>query len=367
MEYHETAGETEIKQLVNDFVKPFDLYRAPLFRLGVIKAGNLKHILMMDMHHIISDGVSGKILLQDLIALYQKKKLAPLVLQFKDYAQRQNRKEQINNLEKQEEFWLSRFDGPPPLLNLPTDYPSPPHRDFAGRSIFFEITGEPLTALKRMIGEKDVTLYIILLAIYNILLAKYTGQETILVGTVVAGRSHADLQHIAGVFVNVLVMINHPAGNKSFGDFLGEVKENSLKAFANQDYQFDELVKNLDLKIDPRRDPLVDAQFTVQNMDAAVMTGDELNILPYSQLENKITKWVLDLIAMESRDKIVMRLNYSTRLYKESTVRKITAHFTEILEQVLEDENMKLKDIGLSFDTTNKTKPFQEDSLDFEF
>jgi amino acid adenylation domain-containing protein len=367
MEYHETAGETKIKQLVNDFVKPFDMYCAPLFRLGVIKVENLKHILMMDMHHIISDGVSGKILLQDLIALYQKEKLAPLVLQFKDYAQWQNSKGQIKILEKQEEFWLSRFDGPPPLLNLPTDYPPPPHRDFAGRSMFFEINGEPLTALKRMIQQKDVTLYITLLSIYNILLAKYTGQETILVGTVVAGRFHADLQHIAGVFVNVLVMINHPAGNKPFGDFLREVKDNSLKAFENQDYQFDELVKNLDLKMDPSRDPLVDAQFTVQNIDATVMNSDELNILPYSHLENKITKWVLDLIAVESHDKIVMRLNYSTRLYKESTARKITAHFTEILEQVLRDENMKLKDISISFDTTNKTKPFQEDSLDFEF
>ncbi|MCP4214847.1 MAG: hypothetical protein GY765_09330, partial [bacterium] len=192
-----------------------------------------KHILLYDMHHIISDGVSTGILVTEFSASYAGMHLNPLTLQYKDYATWQNRFMESAKLQEQKKYWEEKFSGEIPVLSMPTDYPRPTLQSFDGKRLYFEID-EALTAdLHYIAGNYGATLYMVLLALYNILISRYADQEDIIVGSPSAGRRHTDLENIIGMFVNTLALRNTPAPGKSFADFLSEVKQNSLEAFEN--------------------------------------------------------------------------------------------------------------------------------------
>ncbi|MCK5057807.1 MAG: amino acid adenylation domain-containing protein, partial [Candidatus Aminicenantes bacterium] len=226
--------------IIDRFVRPFDLSRAPLLRAGLIDTGSDEHILMVDMHHIAADGVSHGILIRDFTFLYEGRELHPLQTRYRDFSEWQKNRKQVETgqLKKQEEFWLGEFPGDIPVLNLPTDYVRPALQSFEGRVVRFTIAGNEKKALNRLALEQEVTLYMIVLALFNVLLAKLSGQEDIVVGSPTAGRDHADLQKVIGMFVNTLTLRSHPVAEKTFIDFLKEVKEKTLRAFENQDYPF---------------------------------------------------------------------------------------------------------------------------------
>ena len=194
-----------------------------------------------------------------------------------------------NAIKKQEEYWIDSFAGEIPVLNMPADYPRPLVQSFEGDSAYFEAGRELTEKLNNLTAETGTTLYMALLSAYNILLFKYTGQEDIIVGSPIAGRQHADLKNIIGMFVNTLAIRNYPEEEKTFREFLAEVKENALLAYENQDYQFEDLVEKLEIRRDISRNPLFDVMFTVQNMDFGAVTIKDLKITPY-QMVNKTVK-----------------------------------------------------------------------------
>ncbi|EKN37622.1 putative non-ribosomal peptide synthase, partial [Clostridium botulinum CFSAN001627] len=209
-----------------------------------------------DMHHIISDGVSMNILIKEFKDIYNGKNLEPLKLQYKDFAAWQNNFLKSDLMKKQEEYWLSRFSDEIPILNIPTDYERPAIKSFDGDSISFKVNEEITEKLRELAKETGSTIHMILLSAFNILLSKYSGQEDIIVGVPIAGRSNADLENIMGMFVNTLALRNKLEGDKKYIDFLNEVKENSLRAYENQSYQFEALIEKLNLKLDASRNPL---------------------------------------------------------------------------------------------------------------
>ncbi|MBJ8191330.1 hypothetical protein JDS79_31575, partial [Bacillus cereus] len=152
-----------------------------------------------------------------------------------------------------------------PLLNLPGDYPRPRQRSFAGGSLEFSLSSDCATSLRKLATESGATLFMVLLAAYNVFLSRYSGQEDIVVGTPVAGRSHVQLERMLGMFVNTLTLRNAPVQEKTFRQFLDEVKDNALNAFEHQDYPFDMLVNRLHLQRDLSRNPLFDTMFRLQN------------------------------------------------------------------------------------------------------
>ncbi|MCP5050905.1 MAG: polyketide synthase, partial [bacterium] len=249
------------------FVRPFDLSNAPLLRVGLTELEQEKHILLVDMHHIITDGTSMAILIEEFMALYSGRELPPLRLQYKDYSEWQVRTNGSRGaiIKNQEEYWLKRFSDSIPQLDFPTDYTRPEEWNYAGDAIVFEIPPQKTAKIKEMVLETGTTLYIVFLAVTSIVLSKYTMRQDIVVGTGVAGRTHADLEHVIGMFVNMLAIRSYPRENKGFHEFLEEVRENALDAFENQDYQFDELVKRLNLTGESGRNPLFDVEFTFQN------------------------------------------------------------------------------------------------------
>ncbi len=271
-------------------VRPFDLSTAPLLRVELTKITDKRHLLIFDMHHIISDGVSMDILVKEISSLYNGIDLPDLKIQYKDFSIWQNDLLNSEEIKKQEEYWLQNFTGEIPILNMPTDYARPTVMSFKGVLVEFALDKIVTARLNELCNENNVTLYMLLLATYTILLSKYSGQEDIIVGSPIAGRFNPDLENIIGMFVNTLALRNYPKGEIVFTDFLAEVRENALKAYENQDYQFESLVEKLELKRDMSRNPLFDTMFVLQNVDRDKIALQRLKIQPY-EFNSKIAKF----------------------------------------------------------------------------
>ncbi|MCC2252766.1 condensation domain-containing protein, partial [Virgibacillus sp. AGTR] len=233
-----TVDETDKTVLVQNFIRPFSLEEAPLFRAEIMKSQGTNYLLI-DMHHIISDGVSMSILVQEFAKLYNGDKLDPLRIQYKDYAEWEQHYLQSGQMKKQARYWKEQFQDEVPVLQLPYDFERPAFQRFEGDSISFTIDEATTKQLQELAKQEDVTMHMVLLSAFTIQLARYSGQEDIVVGVPIAGRPHADLQNIMGMFVNTLAMRHRPNKHKTFSEFLKEVKENSLQAYDNQNYQLE--------------------------------------------------------------------------------------------------------------------------------
>ncbi len=343
------CDKEKVSEVIQDFIKPFDLTKAPLLRVGLIELGKSTNLLMFDMHHIISDGTSLGILVREFVSLYEEKEMPPLKIQYKDFAAWQNNLLETEAIKKQEEYWINRFSGEIPVLNMPTDYARPSVQSFAGDTVLFTAPKDLSSKLNQLASSSEATLYMVLNAAYNILLSKYTCQEDIIVGSSIAGRQHADTQNIVGMFVNVLAMRNYPKAELTFRQFLEDVKQVSLEAYENQDFQFEELVDRLNLRRDLSRNPLFDTVFSMQNMDTGNIAIEGLNFTPY-EFEYKVSKFDLTLYAAEERGSISFRMEYSTGLFKRETIERMASRFVHILMQLTENPDVKLYDIELATD-----------------
>jgi hypothetical protein len=347
------AGNRQrVKNLIKDFIRPFDLSHAPLLRVGLIKLEENQHILMVDMHHIIADGTSQMIMANQFMSLYAGPGLPPLKLQYKDYCQwqRKNRGNENSALKKQQNYWLKQYEGDIPLLNLPVDYPRTQVQNFEGRTLLFAIDKKITAKINHMVSETGATLFMVLLTALNILLAKYTKQEDIIVGSVSVGRQHPDLEEVIGMFVNTLAIRNYPAGEKNIKEFLKEVKTNSLKAFENQDYPFEELVEKLGVNRSINRNPLFDIMLVLQNFDIPQAKKGKNNIPTlehFHVFEGKTSRFDLTIYAEEKEEKIAFIFEYSTKLFKQETIERLSGDFTRILEMITGNIDIKIKDIRL--------------------
>jgi hypothetical protein len=302
-----------LEKTIRGFVRPFDLSRSPLLRVGLVQEINSrgKHILMIDMHHIITDGVSQAILRQEFMSLYANETLPGLRLRYKDFSEWSRENAQRVSIKKQEEYWLGKWQGEIPLLNLPTDYTRPPVQNFEGKRLRFSLDEKDTEALKKIAARENVTLFMIILAIYNVFLSKVSGQSDIVVGVPVAGRRHDDLERIIGMFVNTLAARNFPAPGKSWTTFLKEVKETTLEDFENQEYPFENLIEKLDVPRDMSRNPIFDVMLVLHNMEIGPAAYK-----PHKFARN-ISKFDLTLQAVESGEKLFFIFEYAAKLFKK--------------------------------------------------
>jgi tyrocidine synthetase-3 len=343
-----TGASKKEKDIINSFVRPFDLSKAPLFRVGLIRRGPQDYVFMFDMHHIISDGVSEDILTQEVINLYEERDLKPLTIQYKDYAEWQARslEQSEGGLKSQEDYWLTRFEGEIPVIELPTDYPRPSIQNFEAGNISFGITRENTKALKTIARKEDVTIYMVLLAIFNILLSKTSGQEDIVIGTPTEGRKHLELQALIGVFVNTLALRNFPSPYKAFSEFLKELRENTLNAFDNQDFQFEDLVEKVGVTRNASRNPLFDVMFTLLNMQVKDQKVTQSRVRNYGY-ESKIAKFDLSLDGIERGDELLFTFEYCCRLFKPATMQRFVNDFKKIVDYVIQGPNIRISDMDL--------------------
>lgn len=345
-----TAPRSEVEALIGWFIRPFDLAQAPLFRVGVIQWGDVQ-ILIFDIHHIIADGTSQEIIITEFLRLYVGEILPPLKIQYRDFASWQNQVLASDMGQARVQYWLGKF-APEltgreiPVLNLPLDYPRPAKQSFDGARHRFTVTPELTAKLRTLVKNSGATLFMVLMAAYNLLLAKYSGQEDIIVGTPVAGRIQPELNGIIGMFVNTLAIRSFPEGQKTFLHFLKEIKEETFQALEYQDYQFEELVNRLNLRRDTGRNPLFDASFRLQNYPRGEMVVNDIVTRPFA-FENSISQFDLQLTCIEFEGGIACKIEYAIKLFAHSTIERMVGHLMQLLHAIVSTPEKTLSELSM--------------------
>lgn len=340
-------NDTEsLDQLINGFIRGFDLSVPSLIRVGLKTEGQGIAYLIIDMHHIVTDGVSYVNIIQEFMALYNNQKLEPLKIQYKDYVAWQQNGERENQLKAQEVFWLNQFESIPDIPNIPTDFSRPQLNSFQGATVTFEFNDQESDELRKVCEKQEVTMYTLLLSSLNVLISKLSGQEDITVGTSTAGRQHMDAEKLIGVFINTLALRNSPKGDQIFADFLNQVKDNVLQCFANQDYSYEQLIGELDLKQDLSHNPLFDIMFEYYNFNLSEFESEDMHL---SHVEHANTSSKLDLSfrVLEKESNYVFHLDYRTDLFKKETIERFVSYYKNILKAVVQNIEVGLCDIDI--------------------
>lgn len=361
IEYNESTEHPSPPGVIaENFVRPFDLSKAPLLRVSLVKVGHYDHILVMDMHHIISDGISMDLFIREFNALYSGKRLPQVNIEYKDFCEWKDRRLSGGDLKMEEEFWLRRFTDNVPALNILTDFPRPSMQTFTGDRLFFNLDTKWTDRLHEMIRPREVTLYMLLSAVLNILLFRYTGQEDVSIGTTTAGRDKGELEDIIGLFIETTVMRHFPHGFKSFSQFLQEVKKDTLIVFEHSEYPFGELLKKLGERgvSDLSSNPLFKVMLIVQNVDLADIDIEGLTFKPVNYYPKK-SKVDLTLEATEQEGEIRFHIEYCSDLYRRETMERFSIHFINILKEVIEQPETLLSDIKM-IDAKEERKIRQE-------
>ncbi|KOP68255.1 bacitracin synthetase [Bacillus sp. FJAT-18019] len=325
-----------ISGLMKRFIRPFDLGSLPLFRAGLIPLGEERHLLLLDLHHIITDGVSVSVLLQELTTLYGGGELPELSIQYRDYTVWQE--EQIGSevYKEHERYWLEAFEGELPTLTLKTALPRPELQSFEGSLINFRLDEELTLKVKAFARERGTTLYTVLLGVYSILLSKWSGEEDIIIGTPVAGRNHSQLEGLIGMFINTVAIRSFPESYRTIGDYLSELHEDVLRALEHQSYPFEDLVQKLGIEQDRSRNPLFDTMFILQNIDRVAYRSGGIEFDP-KEFDPGVSKFDLTLEAAERDGKIGFTLEYATSLFREETAWALAEDYTAIIHALVED------------------------------
>jgi acyl carrier protein len=354
IEYYQVEVEVKIKvgEIINQFIRPFDLSRAPLFRVALLKTTPHRHILLIDLHHLIFDKRSFDIFIDELTQLYEGKALPQPDLRYKDFSEWQNRflREEKKILNRQKEYWLNKFADRIPVLDLPFDYPRPQVQTFEGKQMTFQLDSTQTTALKELALREKVTLFMVLLGIYTVFLSRLSGQEDIVIGSPLVGRNHPDLQSIIGMFVNMVVFRNFSPGEKTFLQFLKELKETTMEALENQGYPFEELVEQLGIRRDASRNPLFNVTFAMLNTEISRDRETKPSRIKGYSVEQRMSKFDLGLEALETNEKLFLTFLYRIKLFRTQTIKRYSNYLKEIISVVLKNKNIRLKDISIAYD-----------------
>ncbi len=341
-----SPDESELEAMFRQFIRPFDLTCAPLMRAMLIKTGELQHSLFLDFHHMAFEGGSLSVLVDELKALYRGETLAPLTVQFRDYAQWQVALLESGGLDTQRDFWKTRFPEEPPLLNMPTDKPRPSKLTYAGDYITANLDIGLSDSLKACCAQNGTTLFMHLLAAYSIVLARYCGQDELVIGTPVAGRRLGGIEGGIGMYVNMLPLRMQPTPDLNFTQYLHKVKDESLAAFEHQEYPFERMSQELNVARDPTRNPLFDVAFALQNNPLALgdVDGFTLRLKP---VRNLAAKFDLLMEATETESGIQMVWEYKSELFDKNTIRRFAGHFINVLEDTIAHPTTRIGDLDI--------------------
>jgi len=349
----ETEREEKVKQLAaQEARKPFDLTKGPLLRASLLQLNAEEYVLLLTLHHIIFDGWSIGVFLQELAALYEAfsigkpSPLPELSIQYADFAIWQREWLAGDRLQTQLNYWKNQLSGAPPLLELPADRPRPPAQTYRGAKESFLIPRTLTEAIKKLSRQENVTLFMTLLAAFKTLLYRYTGQADIPVGSPIANRNRAEIQGLIGFFVNTLVLRTDLSGALTFRQLLARIREVSLEAYAHQDLPFEKLVEELQPERKLSYNPLFQVGFVLQAAPVAAESIAGLN-LTLLDVENQTTKVDLTLYLEEKQEEISGQFEYSTDLFDAVTIRRMAGHFLTLLEGIAANPERRIEELPL--------------------
>ncbi len=332
--------------------RPFDLSQGPLFRATLIRLDEDDHLLLLTMHHIVSDGWSMGVLHRELSVLYQAfsqgqpSPLADLPIQYADYAVWQREWLKKDELDRQLSYWKKQLEGVPAVLNLPTDRPRPAVQSHRGARQSITLSKELSEKLKGLSRTQGVTLFMTLLAAFQTLLYRYTGQEDIVVGSPIANRTRTEIEGLIGFFVNTLVLRSNFSSNPTFKELLAQVRETALGAYAHQDLPFEKLVEELKPERTPSHSPLFQVLFNMAgqgdfNLDLPGLTTERLS---FSDAESKFD---LTSYVGEQKDEISVNLVYRVDLFSESWITCFLQQYRYLLEQLVSTPEKSIRSYSL--------------------
>ena len=321
---------------------PFDLRRGPLLRAGLLRLQPQQHLLHLSLHHIVTDGWSMGVLVAEIGALYgayaqgQPSPLAPLAVQYADFAHWQRQWLEGAELARQLGYWRGQLAGAPTLLSLPTDRARPQTQSHRGATLPFTVPAAVTAALQALAQRSKGTLFMTLAAAFNVLLARYAGQDDICIGTPIANRQRAELEPLIGFFVNTLVLRTRVDSQAPFERLLAQVRETTLDAYAHQDLPFDQLVDALNPERHASHAPLFQAMLVLQNAPMPALALPELS-LQTAQLDGASAKFDLTLTFTPQGEQLGAAFEYATDLFDAATVARMAGHFTRLLEAIVAD------------------------------
>lgn len=343
--------EQQIKKLaIAEANKPFNLNKDPLLRLSFLEIDPAEGVLLLTMHHIISDGWSMGLLLQEITTLYQAfslqkpSPLPELPIQYADFAVWQRQWLQGEVLQTQLNYWQQQLGNNLPILNLPTDRPRPAIQSFRGAKKTFVLSQKLSKNLKDLSTSFGITLFMTLLAVFKVLLHYLSGQHNIVVGTDVANRNRSETEGLIGFFVNQLVLRTDVSENISFPDLLAQIRQINLDAYAHQDLPFDKLVEALNPERDLSRTPLFQVKFVLQNAPMPPLEFAGLTLQPL-EVDKGTSRFDLLLNMAETERGLVASLEYNTDLFNESTIARFLSHFEMLLDRVVSNPDIQLNEL----------------------
>ncbi|PCK88968.1 condensation domain-containing protein, partial [Pseudomonas viridiflava] len=356
-------------QSVQDYVdhevqQPFDLQHGPLLRLRLLQVADKEHVLVLTQHHIVSDGWSMPIMVEELLQGYQAISLGraierePLPIQYADYAIWQRNWLEMGEQARQLEYWKNQLGDQSPVLELPTDRPRPVTRNPHGARLNVELDAALLNRLKALAREQGITLFMLLLASFQTLLHRYSGQDDVRVGVPIANRNRSETEGLIGFFVNTQVLKAEFSAQTTVAQLLQQIKQTAVQAQAHQDLPFEQLVEALQPERDPSRSPLFQVAYnhqTESRNEARELAGLRLEY----QLSDKHTaQFDLTLDTCERLDGLGASLIYATDLFDASTIERMAGHWRNLLQAMTNDVRQRIADLPL-LSTDEREATFQ--------
>ncbi|MFE8600248.1 amino acid adenylation domain-containing protein [Archangium violaceum] len=332
--------------------RPFELSTGPLLRASLVKLAEQEHVLVLVMHHIVSDGWSLGVLIRELALLYtafsrgQPSPLPEPTLQYADFACWQREWLEGEVLETQLAYWKEQLDGVPQVLELPTDRPRPPVQSYRGASHPVRLSRELSEAIKELGKQEGATPFMVLLAGFGVLLRRYAGQDDFCIGTPIAGRNRTELEGLIGFFINTLALRFQAGETVTFRELLARVKKTTVKAYAHQELPFEKLVDTLQPERDLSRSPLFQVLFTLQNAPMPVVSQPGFTLRPV-EVENTTAKFDLSLSLGDGPEGFAGSLDYSVALFDASTAARMMEHLKLLLEGLVARPDQRLGDLAL--------------------
>jgi hypothetical protein len=348
----EREGEA-MRLALQEAQQPFDLQQAPLFRGKLLRLGEQNHVLLFTMHHIISDAWSIGVLVEEVSVLYgafsagRPSPLAELEIQYADYSVWQRECQESGMLEEQLAYWKQQLAGSS-RLRLPTDRPRPALQSQNGATCEFVIDAHLLQELKKLAEEQEATLFMVLLAAFQTLLYRYSGQDDIAVGTPIAGRRTSATEKIIGFFVNSLVLRGDLSGGPSFLELLQRTKEVTLEAYAHQDVPFEKLVEVLSPERNLGSTPPLQVMISLHNAPMSDLRLGTAEFYPFPPVDNRTSKFDLLLqLGEDGSGMLIGSLQYSTDLFEAATITQMVGHYSRLLSGIISDPHARIDSLAI--------------------
>jgi amino acid adenylation domain-containing protein/non-ribosomal peptide synthase protein (TIGR01720 family) len=336
-------------------VLPFDLGTGPLLRVTLLKLAEQEHVLLLTLHHIVSDGWSMNVLIDEFIRCYDafdagaQPQLAPLPIQYSDYALWQRRWLEAGEQARQLHYWQAQLGDEHPVLELPTDHPRPAMPSYRGTRYEFAVEGQLAEQLRATAQKHNITLFMLLLGAFNVLLHRYTGQTDLRVGVPIANRNRAEIEGLIGFFVNTQVLRTQLVGQTRVDELLRRIKETALGAQAHQDLPFERLVEALKLERSLSHTPLFQVMYNHQPQVADISTVTTASGLALGMIEwqGRTTQFDLTLDTYEKGGKLHAALTYANDLFDAATIARMAQHWTRLLQGMVSDSQQRISDLPL--------------------